>query len=52
LPGEAGASFYAAFWRGGSGGASTAGSEVQHLKCSMRCSRQNDASATCRATIP
>jgi hypothetical protein len=38
LPGEAGASFYAAFWRGGSGGASTAGSEVQHalLKAKRR----------------
>jgi diguanylate cyclase (GGDEF)-like protein len=38
LPGEAGASFYAAFWRGGSGSASTAGAEVQHalLKAKRR----------------
>jgi diguanylate cyclase (GGDEF)-like protein len=38
LPGEAGASFYAAFWRGGSGNLSTAGAEVQHalLKAKRR----------------
>jgi diguanylate cyclase (GGDEF)-like protein len=38
LPGENGASFYAAFWRGGSGNLSTAGAEVQHalLKAKRR----------------
>ena len=38
LPGEDGASFYAVFWRGGSGNLSTAGAEVQHalLKAKRR----------------
>ena len=38
LPGENGASFYAVFWRGGSGNLSTAGAEVQHalLKAKRR----------------
>ena len=38
LPGESGASFYAAFWRNGSGGVSTAGADVQHalLKAKRR----------------
>jgi len=38
LPGEDGASFYAVFWRGGSGNLSTAGAEMQHalLKAKRR----------------
>ena len=38
LPGENGAGFYAAFWRGGTGSLSTAGAEVQHalLKAKRR----------------
>jgi diguanylate cyclase (GGDEF)-like protein len=38
LPGASGASFYAAFWRGGSGSLSTAGAEMQHalLKAKRR----------------
>jgi diguanylate cyclase (GGDEF)-like protein len=38
LPGASGASFYAAFWRGGSGSLSIAGAEMQHalLKAKRR----------------
>ena len=38
LPGESGATFYAAFWRNGAGSLMTAGSEVQHalLKAKRR----------------
>ncbi len=38
LPGASGASFYAAFWRGGAGSLSTAGAEMQHalLKAKRR----------------
>lgn len=38
VPGEAGAGYYAAFWRGGSGGLSSGGAEMQHalLKAKRR----------------